>query len=156
MSMPKPGPGHEKLKTMTGVWVGEENMYPSQWDPAGGMATGRTNSRLALGGFAVIGDYEQERDGVITFAGHSVTTFDPKEELYTLYWFDSIGSPPEVFSGLFDGDVLRMSHGGPGMHVRMTSDYSEPGQLRSKMEMSTDGQDWKTLFDGHYQRNKEE
>jgi hypothetical protein len=151
MDMPKPGPGHKKLEMLAGTWKGEETMYPSQWDPNGGTATGRTKGRLALDGFAVIVDYEQERDGKITFTGHGVYTFDPKQDLYVLHWFDCMGSPPEVFTGRFEGDVLTMSHGGP-MHARMTYDYGQAGKLLSRMEMSGDGSEWKTLFDGVYTR----
>lgn len=152
MDMPKPGPGHKRLEMMTGTWEGEETMYPSQWDPKGGTATGRTVSRLALDGFAVISDYQQERDGKVTFTGHGVMTFDPKQDLYVLHWFDCMGSPPEVFTGRFEGDVLTVSHGGP-MHVRLTYDYGQAGKLLSKMEMSQDGSSWKTLFDGVYRHS---
>lgn len=152
MSMPVPSGGHRQFERLAGVWEGEETMYPSQWDPAGGTARGRNEYRLALGGFALIGDYRQEREGRVTFEGHAVTTFDPKTELYTLHWFDSLGSPPEVFTGRFEGDVLVQSHGGPAMHVRLRYDLSEAGTLIASMEMSPDGQDWKRLFDARYER----
>ena len=152
MDMPQPGPGHSRMGKLAGPWEGEENMHPSQWDPKGGVAVGRTKSRLALNGFALISDYEQERDGVVTFTGHGVMSFDPKEDLYTLHWFDCMGSPPEVFVGRFDGDILSLAHGGPGMHVRMTYDLSNPENLRTRMEMSQDGAAWNTLFDGSYKR----
>lgn len=150
MQMPKPGPGHSKLERLAGFWEGEETMHPSQWDPKGGTAIGRSTNRLALGGFALIHEYEQERDGAITFTGHGVMTFNPKEEQYALHWFDCMGSPPEIFTGRFDGDVLRLSHGGPGMHARFTYDLGEAGRMKTRMEMSADGTDWKTLFEGRY------
>ena len=75
MEMPKPAPGHLKLERMAGSWEGEEKMPPSQWDPKGGVATGRSKSRVALSGFALITDYEQERDGIVTFSGHGVWMF---------------------------------------------------------------------------------
>jgi hypothetical protein len=105
-----------------------------------------------LNGFALISDYEQERDGVITNSGHGVLSFDPKDELYTLHWFDSMGSPPETFTGRFDDDILKLAHGGPGMHARLTRDLSEPQHMRMKMEMSRDGATWSTLFDARYKR----
>jgi Protein of unknown function (DUF1579) len=98
------------------------------------------------------GHYEQERGGVITFAGHGVMGFDPSREIYTLHWFDSMGSPPERFEGRFAGDVLTVAHGGPGMHARLTWDVSQPDRMRTKMEMSQDGTVWNTLFDAHYTR----
>lgn len=152
MEMPKPGPGHLKLEILAGNWVGEEKMYPSQWDPKGGTAVGRTKNWLALGGFVLLSDYEQERDGVITFSGHGVMSFDPEKELYAFYWFDCMGSPPEVFEGRFDGGILTIAHGGPGMHARFTYDMSEPPYMVTQMEMSQDGTEWKTLFEGRYER----
>jgi len=152
MHMPQPSPGHELLKELAGDWEGEEKMYPSQWDPAGGTARGKYSSRLDLNGFALIDDYAQERDGKVTFTGHGVWTFDPKAELYSLHWFDCMGSPAEHFTGRLEDGILVMAHGGPGMHARMTYDLSEAGRIRSKMEMSPDGADWKTLFEGDYRR----
>ena len=152
MNMPKPSTGHLKLEALAGTWEGEETMHPSQWDPKGGEATGRNKHEIALGGFALIAEYEQERDGAITFTGHGVYTYDPKEDRYTLYWFDCMGSPPEIFVGGFDGDVLTLAHGGPGMHARMTSDYSTQGPMKGMMEMSPDGQDWKVLFEATYKK----
>ncbi|MGE3525433.1 MAG: DUF1579 family protein [Gemmatimonadales bacterium] len=152
MDMPKPSPGHQKLKRLAGKWEGEETMYPSEWDPAGGTATGRSTSRLALNGFVLITDYEQERDGNITFSGHGVMSFDPESGDYTLHWFDSMGSPPEVFTGHFEGDRLIVAHGGPGMHARLSWDMSDPQSMVSSMEMSEDGNTWKTLFDARYRR----
>ena len=152
MDMPRPTDHHLKLRHLVGEWEGIETMHPSQWAPQGGTATGRTNSRLALNGFAVISDYQQERSGVVTFEGHSVLTYDPKEGCYVLHWFDCMGSPPEVFKGAFDGNVLTVAHGGPGMHARLMHDLSEEGQMTSSMEMSLDGRNWQTLFDGSYER----
>ena len=94
--MPKPSAGHERFARMAGNREGEETMHPSDWDPKGGTATGRTRGRVALNGFALIYDYEQERNGAITYSGHGVFTFDPKAELYSLHWFDSMGSPPDL------------------------------------------------------------
>ena len=152
MNMPKPTDQHLGLQRLVGQWQGTEIMHPSHWDPEGGTATGRTNSRLALNGFAVISDYEQQRDGVITFTGHGVMTYDTKETCYVLHWFDSMGLPPEVFKGVFDGDVLTTAHGGPGVHARLTHDLSRHNQMMSRMEMSVDGNEWKTLFDGSYEK----
>ena len=106
-------------------------MHPSQWDSKGGVATGRKKHEISIGGFALIADYEQERDGVITFTGHGVYTYEPKADCNTLHWFDCMGSPPEVFVGGFDGDMLTLAHGGPGMHVRMTSDLSTPATMKT-------------------------
>ena len=150
--MPQPSEGHALFEQLAGTWRGDETMHPSQWDPAGGVATGTNVHRLSLGGFALIVDYEQVRDGAVTFTGHGVYTYDPDTDLYTLHWFDSMGSPPEVFTGRFEDGVLTLAHGGPGMHARMTYDLSSPGELRGRMEMSPDGADWKLMFEATYAR----
>lgn len=151
MEMPKPGPGHARLEILAGEWEGEEHMHPSQWDPKGGTAIGRNKGRMSLRGFALINEYEQERDSVITFSGHGVMTFDPKEDLYSLHWFDCMGSPPEVFTGNWDGEVLTMSHGGH-MHARITYEMSTLDEMKSSMDMSQDGERWNRLFDARYKR----
>lgn len=152
MDMPKPSPGHLLLEKLVGTWEGEETMHPSEWDPRGGVAIGRNSHDLRLGGFALIADYEQERAGAITFTGHGVYTYDPKQDRYTLHWFDCMGSPPEVFTGGFDGEVLTLDHAGPGMHARMTYDLSTPGLMKGTMEMSPDGHVWKIFFEATYKR----
>jgi len=152
MYAPEPAAGHRLLARMEGVWEGEETMHPSEWDPAGGTAFGRNVHRVALGGFALVIDYEQIREGVVTFSGHGVYTYDPARDLVTLHWFDSLGSPPEVFTGRFENDVLTLGHGGPGMHARMTYDLTETGTMKGGMEMSKDGVNWRRLFDATYRR----
>ncbi|HEV8422796.1 MAG TPA: DUF1579 family protein [Chthoniobacterales bacterium] len=152
MEMPQPSEGHRKLEKIAGEWQGEETMYPSPWEPNGGSAIGRISSRIALNGFALINDYEQERDGKVNFSGHGVFTYDPKADTYTLVWVDCMGAPPEVFKGKFEGDILKLSHGGPGMHVRLTYDLSQPGLLATSMEMSQDGSEWKRFFDARLKR----
>jgi len=151
MQMPKPGPGHAVLERLSGTWEGEEKMHPSPWDPEGGIATGRTKSHLTLNGFALITDYEQERDGAISFTGHGVWTFDPTRDLCVLHWFDCMGSPPEVFEGRFEGDTLTISHAGP-MHAKFTYEFMGRDSMRTRMEMSEDGRNWKRMFDGTYRR----
>ena len=153
MYTPELSPGHARFEQMAGQWDGEETMHPSQWDPKGGAATGRNDCKVSLKGFAMLTEYEQERDGEITFTGHGIYTYDPNADEYTLHWFDCMGSPPEVFKGRFDGDVLVLGHGGPGMHARMTYDYTTPGVLDARMEMSDDGEDWNILFEATYTRN---
>ena len=152
MHMPTPSAGHRRFERMAGIWEGEETMYPSAWDPEGGTAIGRTVGRVAVGGFALVIDYQQTRGGVETFSGHGIYTFDPGSKEYAMTWIDSIGSPPEHFTGTFTDDVLVLGHGGPPMHVRMRADYSRPDRIASSMEMSEDGRTWKTLFDADYRR----
>ena len=72
IQVPKLTQAHEKLKTLVGTWRGSETIHPSPFDAKGGEATGIVNNRLALDGFAVIQDYEQQRGGRTNFRGHGI------------------------------------------------------------------------------------
>ena len=154
MEMPQPTDAHRSLARLAGEWSGEERMFPSEWDPEGGVARGRTTARVALAEFAVVTDYEQERDGQITFSGHGVWTVDPRdaESECVLYWFDSLGMGVETFRGGWQGDVLRVRSRNPMGHARLTYDLSEPGVLRTLMETSRDGERWSPMYEGSYRR----
>ena len=152
MEMPRPTEAHRRLEKLVGFWSGEEIMHPSPWDPAGGTAIGRNENRLALDGLAAIGDYEQERNGIITFRGHAVYTYNAPEQCYVCHWFDSMGMPPNVFRGTFEGDVLTMTCRDAQGHARLTYDFSEGGRILSVMEMSQDGETWSAMMEGSYVR----
>jgi hypothetical protein len=152
MEMPKPGPGHQLLESFTGNWKGEETMHPSQWDPRGGVAQATMATRSICDGFYAAGDYEQRRGGAVTFRGHSVLGFDQESQEYVLHWFDSMGMGEEVFRGKLAGQTLALTSKNPMGHNRLTYDLTEKGTLRSKMEMSDDGKQWKVMFDGIYHK----
>lgn len=99
MEMPKPADAHRKLERVVGRWTGEEKLFPSPWDPKGGTASSRVENRLALDGFAIVQDYEQERNGKICFRGHGVLRWEAQQQCYEMYWFDSMGMPPNIFRG---------------------------------------------------------
>jgi hypothetical protein len=142
---------HHLLARGAGVWSGEEVMAPSSWAPDGTRAVGHIVARMALNGYALISDYRQEQNGEITYEGHSVTTYDPEEECYVMYWFDSLGSRTNVFLGHLDGGKLVMVGVGPDdSQMRNTSDYREDGAIRMTSEVSSDGTAWATVLEGHY------
>ena len=152
MEMPKPTADHRKLEKFAGIWKGTETMHPSPWDPKGGEAQGITRARVALDGFAVIGDYEQTRQGKVTYQGHSIYTWDAKAKQVVLHWFDSMGQPVDEFRGAWDGDRIVLQSKNPMGQWRMSYDLSKPGVMTSKMETSADGKAWSAMFDGKYKR----
>jgi hypothetical protein len=152
MEMPKPTAGHKKLEMLAGTWTGDETMHPSPWDPKGGVANATMSSRVAVDGFYVIGDYEQRRNGVVTYRGHSVFGYDEKAQEVVLHWFDSMGTGEDVFRGRFQGQTLTLTCQNPMGHHRLVYDFNEKGTLRSKMEMSQDGKKWSAMLDGVYHR----
>lgn len=154
MDMPRPTADHDRLELLCGDWRGAETMHPSPWDPKGGTAEGHTHSRRALGGFAVLSDYEQLRGGTRTFEGHGVYTVDGATGEVVLHWFDAIGQGREEFRGRWNGDRLTLTSQGPQGHMRLGYDFSRPGVLASVMATSPDGKVWSTLFDGSYRRTR--
>src|SRR5215470_7376884 len=152
MEMPVPTAEHGKLEKMAGKWEGKEIAYDPSSDAKENVAIGRISSRMGLGGFALIHDYERERNGKVTFTGHGVFTYDSKEKIYELSWFDCMGERPTVFTGRFEGEVLHLTHDVPGMHARLTHDMSRPGYLLVTMEMAEDGVNWTKMFDARLVR----
>jgi hypothetical protein len=152
MEMPRPSPEQQALEIMTGDWLGDEHIQPGPFDPVGGPAIGRTRNRMALDGFAIIQDYEQERNGATNFRGHGVFRWDAAESCYMLHWFDSMGFPPSTYRGTLINKVLTlMAPKGEGK-VRATWDFSTPGRIQYKQEVSPDGAKWFVFMEGEYAR----
>lgn len=152
MQMPELTEAHRRLERLAGNWSGKERIHPSPMDPTGGEAEGRACNRLALGGFVLLHDYQQERQGAVRFAGHAVLRHDSSSGDYVLHWFDSFGLPPSEYRGGFEGDVLTLVSREPHGHSRATWDLSRPGTYRFRMEVSPDGERWIPFLEGEYQQ----
>lgn len=100
---------HCRLAALSGAWSGEETLAPSPWSP-GGTAWGRHVFGVATGGFTVLQDYAQERDGAAALTGHGVLTADPATDEVLWFWFDAIGHPPAAPSrGRFDAAGMTLA-----------------------------------------------
>ncbi len=152
MEMPTLGAAHFKLEKLVGLWMGEERVHPSPWDPKGGDAVGRVRNRMALDGFVLVHEYEQERNGKVALRGHAVLRWDAAAERYVLLWFDSMGMPPTEFHGDLDGDVLTLISQDPQGWIRAVWDFGEQGRYSYLMEASPDGEEWEPLMEGEYLR----
>jgi hypothetical protein len=150
--MPKPTPAHAQLAVLAGVWCGREQIPPSPWDPVGRVANARCENRLALDGFAIVHDYEQEHGGTVCFRGHGVFSYDKHEQCFVLYWFDSMGSSPGVFRGSFDGATLRLTGESSQGQQRATWEFQGDSRYRFRLEVSQDGVAWRTFLEGEYTR----
>jgi hypothetical protein len=152
MEMPGLLPEHQALAILAGNWLGQENIHPSPFDQAGGPAIGRVHNRMALDGFAVIQDYEQERRGIVNFRGHGIFRWDAGEKCYMLHWFDSFGLPPVDYRGALQGQMLTLTAPQPQGFARATFDFPQDGQYQYRMEVSPDGNQWFVFVDGEYRR----
>jgi len=152
MEMPQLTDAHRKLQMLAGTWVGDEHMHPSPWDPKGGPAVGRVQNRVALDGFVVVHDYEQERHGRVTYRSHGVFHWDAGRRCYLLHWFDTMGSQPSEFQGQFQDNVLTLTNKSAHGHSRVVWNFTGDGSYTFHMDVSPDGQQWKRFVDGTYKR----
>lgn len=150
MEMPQLTDAHRKLEKFVGRWAGEEKIYPSPFDPQGGTVLARVENRLALNGFAVVQDYEQEKNGQIVFRGHGVFRWEAMQQCYEMHWFDSMGFAPSVFRGNWAGEVLTVINQSPQGHSRATFDFGPKGRYKFLMEVSQDGKQWFPFIEGQY------
>ena len=149
--MPKPGPEHEKLHAMAGSWTSKETIHSSPWDPNGGPATGRSQSRVALDGFAVVTDYEQERNGKVAYRGHGVYGYDAARKQWFMQWNDNVTPTAATpVYGAFEGDVLTFQAEGPMGHSRYVYRFEKGGSYVFAIEASKDGVKWTTFMDGQF------
>ena len=155
MHMPKPSDKHSRLSPLVGEWSGSETLHPAPWDPAGGTAAARVVNRHILDGFGVVQEYEQSRDGTVTFRGHGVFWYDEQAQEYVMTWWDSMGGRGTHYRGQFDGDRLVLGAPMPqGGHSRAIFDVGTPGQYGFLMEVSTDGASWSPAMEGTYARRR--
>jgi hypothetical protein len=151
MEMPKPGEAHARLQKLVGRWSGRETLHPAPWDPAGGPATAVVDNRSVLGGFAVLQEYQQERNGVPNFTGHGLFWWDPAKNQYVMHWIDSMGGTAGEYRGDFEGDVLRLVSALPqGGFSRCSFDCGSDGRYAFALEVSFDGQGWAPAIEGDY------
>ena len=154
MDMPRATDAHRKLQKFVGSWTGDEVLSPSPWDPKGGNAVGRIHNRIALDGFAVVQDYEQERNGAVNFRGHGVFGWDAEGQAYTMHWFDTMGMPPHVYRGTFQDNVLTLTSKFQEGHGRAVFNLQQPDKYVFQMEVSQDGKQWMKVMEGQYTRSK--
>ena len=140
---------------LAGKWVGEDTIVPGPWAPKGAKAIGRVTARTALGGFHLIVDWTQERDGRLTFEGHGVLGWDPRGKCYTLHWFDCMGVEHGApLLGTWDGDTLTLTHETTHMGYSRQIYVIGEGEFRIKLETSEEAKKWSRFIEGIYQRER--
>ncbi len=157
-----PGPEHQVLAQLSGTWEGPEVLMPAPGSQEKHQRLGRIQARV-LEQFFVISDYVQKQDGAVTYRGHGVYSYDPSEQKYVMYWFDSMGGAGGVAKGEYVDGVLTFLNTSPmGQHryryTFLPRKDGPPGKgatqdrTRFEMSMSRDGKTWHDFMVGEYQR----
>lgn len=153
MEMPQVSSEMKQLTALfSGVWEGEETLYPSSWDPVGGSASGRWTVRPGVDGFCLLVDYDESRGGRVVYRGHGVHGWDAGSGGFCVYWFDNIGVMPQSANrARLEGNRYTYEESSPMGHTRFT--YQWEGDLFTfRIERSPDGQSFTPMHDGRYQR----
>ncbi|MFZ4578389.1 MAG: DUF1579 family protein [Myxococcota bacterium] len=142
------------IDAMVGTWLADERLLPSPLDPAGGVATGRTQARAALEGLVVTADYAEERDDQIVFRGHGVYGWDAELRAYRMYWFDSLQPFPRAGHavGHWVGHTLTFRVSTSSAEHRYVYDFHEPGYYEFRIEIQRSGGKVETYMHGAYVR----
>jgi hypothetical protein len=115
---PKPGPEHEHLKQMEGVWDATVNI-------GGQESKGTMTYKMDLGGMWLVGMFEGDFFGQ-KFQGRAADTYDPASKKYVGVWIDSMSTRPMVSEGTFDPEkrIMTMMGEGPGQDGKMVKHKS--------------------------------
>lgn len=149
--LPKPIAAHERLRAFVGTWHGDEAIHLSPFTHEQ-RGAGTFVIREALDGFFVTIDYEQRAGGDVVMRGHGVIGFDTKQNLYTLHWFDTFGSPPAGVGRAWrweDGLTFEQDH---GHHTSRTS-FQLRGDVLVFVAAMDDGGGFTPLVEGRYTRD---
>lgn len=154
MQMPKVSPEMVRLTELfAGTWRGDETLYPSDWDPKGGPATGVWVVRPSVDGFCLLVDYEESRDGKVNYRGHGVHGRDAADGSFYAYWFDNIGMMPKAATkATLEGDRYSYEESSPMGKTRMTYTWKD-GLFTFTIERSKDGTSWAPMHEGTYRRS---
>jgi hypothetical protein len=85
----------------------------------------------------------------VTFQGHGVYSWDPEDQQYVMYWFDSMGGPGGVAKGGLVGNQLTFRNTSPMGHHRYRYTF-EAEETVFEMAVSQDGESWQPQMVGHY------
>src|SRR5262245_40983715 len=111
---PKPGPEHEVLKKLEGVWDITMRF--------GGMESkGRVTYKMDLGGLWLVSSVESDLGGM-KFQGRGMDSYDAGKKKYVSVWVDSMSTTPMTMEGSYDAakKTLTMAGEGPGMDGKPT------------------------------------
>lgn len=135
----KPGPEHEKLKDMVGVWDAVMKV-------GGQESKGVMTYTLGLNGLFLFGEFKGDFGGM-AFEGRSFVTYDPNKKKYLGTWIDNMAPAIMNTEGTYDatGKVFNETMEGTGMDgkpakFKSTTTMVDKDTMTFKMAMcSPDG-----------------
>lgn len=137
---PKPGPEHERLRSLTGVWTARILAWPTLGgDPV--ESTGELQTRMDLGGYFLS---REMNFGLQGFQGRGITGFDPRRGVYVGTWADSRSPLLHPTEGHFDdnGVFHERTHGsypdGTPFQMRMTTTILGKTKMLYEMRLVQD------------------
>lgn len=152
MQVPDATAEQQQLHLLVGTWAGEEHIQPSPWDPSGATARATVRNEPAMGGLAVVQEYDQERDGSVAFRGLGVFRWDAAAGEVHLFWLDTLSPHPRDFRGTFEGDVLTLTSREARGQARATWDFSAADRYTYRLDASPDGETWMPYIEATYAR----
>ena len=153
MGMPKLLEEHKKLAILVGTWEGEETLHPSPWDQDGGVGQGLYVNRMDLDDFVLISDYVQTQAGAVTYRGHGVFGWDPRQSRYLMHWSDNMsGIALKSAPGEWRDNVLCFRDQSEMGHGRYTYTFLSENRFTFSLDHSRDGDNWSSFMDGSYIR----
>jgi hypothetical protein len=154
MSLPRvASSAHLRLAAFAGRWEGEEQMATSAWAEAG-EATSSIQAESLFEGFFVEQRYRQMRGGTVSFEARNVFGFDPSDESYKLYQFDSAGFvPPSPATGQWQDEALMFTRASPRGSQRTVYQFENADCYRMSVSFAPAGSDlWQDVVSGVYRR----
>jgi hypothetical protein len=135
---PKPGPEHEQLKQLAGVWDAQVKFYP-QPGTAAQESKGESTAKLDVGGFFLVTEFKGQMFGG-QFQGRGITGYDPNKKKYSGVWIDSMSPAIYHTEGAFDksGKIYNETMEGPDpegkpMKMRMTTEFKDKDHMHFKL-----------------------
>ncbi len=104
---PKPGPEHEMLKKMEGVWDATMKFE-------GMSSKGTMTYKMELGGLWLVSTFEGEFAGA-KFSGRGLDSYDARKKKFVTVWVDSMITTPLILEGTYDQAKKTMTMVGDGL-----------------------------------------
>lgn len=148
-----PSPAHLRLMAFAGHWQGVERVAASAWTVEG-PAIAQIDAESLFDGFFVEQRYRQTRDGALSFEARNVFGFDPSDDNYKLYQFDSVGFvPTSPAAGQWIDDRLVLIKASPRGRQRAVYQFENENCYRMSVSFASAGSDtWQDVVSGLYRR----